>query len=154
MNFNIHYIVYTQQDSLIEVLKMTTFPFIIHWLDMSVFSERLRLLREARQLTQARLATLLDVDPRVYNRWEKGSATPQFDTIIHIADILKISLDELAGRSPSITEPKIHNAELLNLYQQVDSLPDAEQQALILVIDGLVKKSQMEKIVGKRTNKR
>lgn len=133
---------------------MSSCPFTIHWLDMSVFSERLRLLRETRQLTQARLATLLEVDPRVYNRWEKGAATPQFDTVIHIADILKVSLDELAGRSASITEPKIHNPELLNLYQQVDSLPDAEQQALILVIDGLVKKSQMEKVVGKRATKR
>jgi hypothetical protein len=33
-------------------------------------------------------------------------------------------------------------------------LPDADQQALVLVIDGLVKKSQMEKVVGKRTAKR
>lgn len=129
---------------------MSACSFTIHWLDMSVFSERLRLLREARQLTQARLAMLLEVDPRVYNRWEKGTATPQFDTVIHIADILKVSLDELAGRSASITEPKIHNTELLNLYQQVDSLPDAEQQALILVINSFVKKSQMEKVVGKR----
>jgi transcriptional regulator with XRE-family HTH domain len=114
----------------------------------------LRLLREARQITQTRLASLLEVDPRVYNRWERGTATPQFDTVVRIADILQISLDELAGRSAAITEPKIHNTELLNLYQQVDSLPDADQQALVLVIDGLVKKSQMEKVVGKRTAKR
>lgn len=124
--------------------------FPIAWIDMSVFAERLRLLREARQMTQTRLSALLEVDPRVYNRWERGLAAPQFDTVVHIANILQISLDELAGRSASITQPKIHNTELLNLYQQVDSLPDAEQQALILVIDGLIKKSQVERIVGKR----
>jgi transcriptional regulator with XRE-family HTH domain len=120
---------------------------------MSAFAERLRLLREARQITQTRLAALLEVDPRVYNRWERGTATPQFDTVVKIADILQVSLDELAGRSASISEPKIHNTELLNLYQQVDSLPDAEQQALILVIDGLVKKAQMERVVGKRSKR-
>ena len=49
---------------------------------------------------------------------------------------------------------KIYNTELLNLYQQVDSLPDASQQALVLVIDGMVKKAQMEKVVGKRSAKR
>ncbi|HQW20990.1 MAG TPA: hypothetical protein PLI90_10020 [Rhodocyclaceae bacterium] len=49
---------------------------------------------------------------------------------------------------------KIYNTELLNLYQQVDSLPDAAQQALVLVIDGMVKKAQMEKVVGKRSAKR
>ena len=120
------------------------------WIDMSAFAERLRLLREARQITQTRLATLLEVDPRVYNRWERGTSSPQFDTVVKIANILQVSLDELAGRSASITEPKIHNVELLNLYQQVDSLPDSDQQALVSVIDGLVKKSQMARVMGKR----
>jgi transcriptional regulator with XRE-family HTH domain len=124
------------------------------WVDMSAFTDRLRLLREARQITQTRLAALLEVDPRVYNRWERGTATPQFDTVVRIADILQVSLDELAGRSASITDPKIHNSELSNLYQQVDSLPDASQQALVLVIDGMVKQAQMEKVVGKRSAKR
>ena len=132
---------------------MQTHSFSMTWLDMSVFVERLRLLREARQITQARLASLLAVDPRVYNRWERGTATPQFDTVMRIADILQVSLDELAGRSASISEPKIHNSELSNLYQQVDNLPDASQQALVLVIDGMVKQAQMEKIVGKRAAK-
>ena len=132
---------------------MQTHSIFMTWLDMSVFVERLRLLREARQITQARLASLLAVDPRVYNRWERGTATPQFDTVVRIADILQVSLDELAGRSASISEPKIHNSELSNLYQQVDNLPDASQQALVLVIDGMVKQAQMEKIVGKRAAK-
>lgn len=128
--------------------------FPLAWIDMSAFAERLRLLRETRQMTQTRLAELLEINPRVYNRWERGTATPQLDTVVRIADILQVSLDELAGRSGLITEPKIHNSELLNLYQQVDSLPDASQQALVLVIDGMVKQAQMEKVVGKRSAKR
>lgn len=133
---------------------MNTCLLPLAWIDMSAFAERLRLLRETRQMTQTRLAELLDVNPRVYNRWERGTAIPQFDTVMRIADILQVSLDELAARNASITEPKIHNSELLNLYQQVDSLPDASQQALVLVIDGMVKQAQMEKVVGKRTAKR
>ncbi len=99
---------------------MTTYSFPFTWVDMSVFAERLRLLREARQITQTRLASLLEVDPRVYNRWERGTATPQFDTVVRIADILQISLDELAGRSAAITEPKIHNTELLNCWRALN----------------------------------
>ena len=129
---------------------MSACLFPLPWIDMSAFAERLRLLREARQITQTRLATLLEIDPRVYNRWERGTSSPQFDTVVKIANILQVSLDELAGRSASITEPKIHNVELLNLYQQVDSLPDTDQQALVSVIDGLVKKSQMARVMGKR----
>ncbi|GAB3629738.1 hypothetical protein PTE30175_04389 [Pandoraea terrae] len=117
---------------------------------MSVFSERLRLLRTARQITQVRLAALIEVDPRVYNRWERGVAMPQFETVIRIADILQVSLDELAGRSPGITEPRIHNQELFSLHQQVDALPDTDQKALILVIDSFVRKSQVQKVINRR----
>ena len=128
---------------------MTACHFWTRLIDMSVFSERLKLLRSARNITQARLAELLAVDPRVYNRWERGIALPQFDTVVKIADILQISLDELAGRTETTSEPKIHNYELLNLYHQVDDLPDEEQQALVLVIDSFIKKTQMSKVVNK-----
>ncbi|MFL9868426.1 helix-turn-helix transcriptional regulator [Paraburkholderia fungorum] len=117
---------------------------------MSVFAERLRLLRFARKMTQLRLAELLEVNPRVYNRWERGLATPQFDTVVRIADIFQITLDELAGRTAAPAELKIHNHELFNLCQQVDSLPDAEQQALILVIDSFVRKTQVQKVMSRQ----
>ena len=116
-------------------------------LDMSIFSERLKLLRSARNITQARLAELLAVDARVDNRWERGTATPQLDTVVKISDILQVSLDEMAGRTKASQDIKIHNYELYNLYQQVDNLPDEDQRALMLVLDSFVKKSQMAKIM-------
>ena len=123
-------------------------------LNMSEFSERLRLLRESRQLMQVRLAELVGVNPRAYNRWERGTIAPHLDTLVKIADVLQVSLDELVGRKPASSEVRIRNHELNSLWQQADTLPDAEQQALILVIDSFVKKSQVEKVVGKRSAKR
>lgn len=116
---------------------------------MSDFAQRLRLLRESRQLTQVRLAELIEVDARAYNRWERGTIAPQLDTLIKIADVLQVSLDELVGRKPMSSEARIRNHALNDLWQQADVLPDAEQQALILVIDSFVKKSLVEKAVGK-----
>ena len=121
-------------------------------LDMSDFAERLRLLREARQLTQTRLAELIEVDPRAYNRWERGTIAPHLDTLIRIADVLQVSLDELVGRKPLSTESRIRNHSLNALWQQADTLPDQEQQALILVIDSFVKKAIVEKAVGRPAN--
>tara|TARA_B100000745_G_scaffold299691_1_gene251114 strand:+ start:143 stop:532 length:390 start_codon:yes stop_codon:yes gene_type:complete len=129
---------------------MATYHQLIEYLDMSEFSERLKQLRMARNITQARLAELISVDPRVYNRWERGTATPQFDTVIKIADILQVSLDELAGRQPVSTEVKIHNHDLSKLYYQVDDLPDEDQKALVLVIDSFVKKTQMAKVMASK----
>ena len=116
---------------------------------MSVFAERLRLLRQARNITQARLAELLEVSPRVYNRWEKGGNVPHFDTIVKIADILQVALDELAGRQKPSQELKIRNHQLRQLCQQCDTLPDTDQQALIVMMDSLVKKSDVTKVIGK-----
>jgi len=128
---------------------------IQHWierLDMSVFAERLKLLREARNITQARLAELLEVSPRVYNRWEKGGNIPHFDTVMKLADILQVSLDELAGRIQPTTDLKIRNYELHRLSQECDHLPDEDQQALIVMMDSLVKKANLTKVMGKAVN--
>src|SRR5262245_39211850 len=88
-------------------------------LDMA-FAEQLKAAREARKLTQTRLAELLDVSPRVYNRWEKGLATPHFDTVVKIADILRVSLDELAGRKEPSGEVLVRNHKLHSLCRQID----------------------------------
>ena len=68
---------------------------------LSGASVHIQLLRQARNITQARLAELVGVSARVYNRWEKGGNVPHFDTIVKLADILQVSLDELAG-PPSV----------------------------------------------------
>lgn len=127
---------------------MVNIPSWYASLDMSEFSERLKLLREARNLTQARLAELMAIDARAYNRWERGTTTPQLETLIKIADVLQVTLDELAGRKTPNVELKIRNHKLQTLCQQADGLPDEDQQALILVIDSFVKKSQMSRIMG------
>jgi len=118
-------------------------------LDMSVFAERLRLLRQARNITQARLAELLEVSPRVYSRWEKGGNVPHFDTIVKIAGMLQVTLDELSGRQEPPQDLKIRNHQLRQLCQQCDTLPDTDQQASIVMMDSLMKKSDATKVISK-----
>ena len=124
---------------------------MLNWyvkLNMSGFSERLKLLRKSRHMSQARLAELLTIDPRSYNRWERAGNAPHLDTLIRIADILQVTIDELVGRKKTSAEIKIRNQELHTLCQQADNLPDEEQRALILVMDGLITKAQMAKVMG------
>lgn len=116
-------------------------------LDMANFPERLRELRQQRQLTQVRVAELVGVGIRVYHRWENGAATPHFDALLRLADVLGVSLDTLTGRETTTAASKIHNHELHRLYQQVDQLSDEDQQALIVLLDGLVKRSKVKRMV-------
>ncbi len=119
-------------------------------LDMHHFADRLRQLRIARGLTQTRLAELLQMTPRSYNRWERGGNTPHLEMLIRIADILQVSLDELVGRIEPQDEPMIRNHELHDLVRQLDELPDEDQLALIRVMDGLMKKTQINRMAGKQ----
>jgi transcriptional regulator with XRE-family HTH domain len=116
--------------------------------NMTDFHQRLRQLRTARKLTQTRVAELLGVSPRVYTRWENGDATPLFGTVVRLADILDVSLDELAGRKETNGEASIHNPELHRLYKKVDQLSDEDQRALYVVLDSLVKRSQVTKVMA------
>jgi transcriptional regulator with XRE-family HTH domain len=117
-------------------------------INMEEFAVRLRAAREARQMTQARLSELLDVDRRVYNRWERGASLPQLDAVVRIAQVLQSSVDSLVGLEPP-TEPRIHNPQLHALYEQMDLLSDEDQQALIVLMDSLVKRSQMTKLMAR-----
>ena len=116
--------------------------------NMTDFPQRLRQLRKARRLTQTRVAELLGVSPRVYTRWENGGATPLFGTVVKIADILDVSLDELAGRKEGNGDARIHNPELHRLYRKVDQLSDEDQNALVILLDSLVKRSRVSRVMA------
>ena len=127
---------------------MDTSQFWLNNINMTVFSERLKSLREERGLTQTRLAELLVADPRVYNRWERGTATPQLDTVVKIALILQVSIDELAGIKEPVSVPLVHNPKLRTLLNDVDSLTDEDQQALIILMDSLLKRSKINRVMA------
>lgn len=94
------------------------------------------------------MAELLRASPRLYTRWENGGAIPLFGTVVKIADILAVSLDELAGRKESNGEANIHNPELHRLYKKVDQLSDEDQRALVIVLDSLVKRSRVSRVMA------
>ena len=124
---------------------------LISWLckdDMQEFATRLRQARTTRKMTQTRLAELLKVDRRVYNRWERGGALPLLDTVVRIAQVLQISLDELVGLEPMSELPMIHNPKLHALLQKLDSLSDEDQQTLFVLMDSLMKRSEMAKLLA------
>jgi len=115
---------------------------------MASLPASLKEIRKTKGLTQARLAEILEISPRVYNRWEKGTATPYLDTVIQIADIFNVELDELVGRKEPKKDFVIHNHRLFELVQQIDHLPDEDQKALIILLDSLIKKNKLEQLVS------
>jgi len=61
---------------------------------MSV-NEKIRLIREAKNLTQEQVAEELGISPSVYGDIERGDNDPKLSKLQKIADIFEIELSEL-----------------------------------------------------------
>ncbi|AJE12370.1 XRE family transcriptional regulator [Clostridium botulinum] len=64
-----------------------------------MFGDRLRELREEKQLTQEELGKLLNVSRQAVSSYEKGENEPTIDALVKIANIFNVSLDYLLGRT-------------------------------------------------------
>lgn len=61
-------------------------------------AENIKFYRKAIGLTQEKLAILLNGKKSLVSNYENGYSTPDIFTLIKLADIFQISLDELVGR--------------------------------------------------------
>ena len=66
---------------------------------MSVFSERLVLLRKEKGVSQTFAAKELNISPRAYQKYEYKEAEPKLSIAVRIADFYGVSIDYLAGRT-------------------------------------------------------
>jgi len=69
-------------------------------------------LRKERNMTQFALATALQVSHQAVSKWETGSALPDIDTLLAIANLFEVSIDNLLLGSDEI-EPPMANDKLM-----------------------------------------
>ena len=58
-------------------------------------AEKLIHLRIVNNISQEKLATLLNVSRQSVSKWESGESLPQVDKVIEICELFKITADEL-----------------------------------------------------------
>ena len=61
--------------------------------------ERLKRLREGKNMTQVRLAIELGVSQETISGYEIGKAVPPADMLIKLANVLDTSVDYILGRT-------------------------------------------------------
>ena len=64
---------------------------------MSVYRERLRSIREDKDLTQAEIGKLLDKSQQGYSHIENGRAELKIDDLIALCQFYQLSADYLIG---------------------------------------------------------
>ena len=63
------------------------------------YAERIRALREDRDLTQADVAAVLNVGQRTYCDYELGKTRIPVDSLIALAKMYNVSMDYISGVS-------------------------------------------------------
>lgn len=88
----------------------------------------IRELREEYAMTQRQLADALGTMQRNVSNWENGTSEPDCETILHIAELFRVSLDELFGRLPGYEE---HETNGKKLVRAVLALSGEQKSALL-----------------------
>ena len=106
------------------------------------FCEKLKLLREEREMNMSEFANLLGTSKQVISRYEKGENTPKITTVAHYAKVLGVSLqylvnedctDKNGGQNKTTPPDYITEGEraLLDLFRLV---PENKQQMVLEMI--------------------
>ncbi len=61
--------------------------------------QRLKDLREDKDMNQTEIAKIIYTSQKQYSRWETGEYDIPFEIAIKLADYYKVSLDYIAGRT-------------------------------------------------------
>ena len=89
------------------------------------FGDRLRSLRQSKDLSQSEFAKQIRISKSAVNMYERGEREPNFETLEKIADYFNVDLDYLLGK----TDCKNRNHIVLPVKDETPpSLNDKQQQ--------------------------
>lgn len=101
--------------------------------------ERLRRLREARDVTQVELAKHLGVTQSNVSEMERGIRTVTSHFAVKLAKTLRVSIDEiLVGSNGTAEKTPLSSVKLLRRIQRIEKLPEARQRVVLKFIDALI----------------
>ncbi len=106
--------------------------------------ERLKQLREEKNMTQVRLAIELGVSQETINGYEIGKAVPPADMLVKLANVLDTSVDYILGRTNDKKFIKLLKSDLSNQEQEIITifrkLSPNKKERFLGYMDGLSEK--------------
>ena len=94
-----------------------------------MFSNRIRFLRQSKQLNQVQFSEKLRVTKQTISNWENGNILPSIEMLEKISDFFEVSTDYLLGRD---------RQDQANIYTiDVTGLTPKEIEHIRYIIDDL-----------------
>ncbi len=107
-----------------------------------LFGERLTQIRKKKKLSQAEVGKLLEIDGDAYVRYERNEVKPSIEMAAKIADVFKVSLDYLIGK----TDLECDN-DTLKRIEEISKLSDKNKEVVYTFLDSFLATSKMQGIL-------
>ncbi len=118
------------------------------------FGKNLARCRKEKGWTQEELVKKSGVGISQIRRYETDNSSPTLEIIAKLARALGVSIDELVfDKTTGIAASKIMDRELLEQFEMVCSLEDEERGAVKKILEGIIVKHQVEKMMRPKAEK-
>ena len=107
---------------------------------MSELGKRIQELRKQSGLTQAQLASKIEISHTQLTRYESKNIQPPADVLQRMANIFDVSIDYIvSGNKSDKVEQTLKDAELIKQFKNLDKLPEEEKNTILKVINALIR---------------
>lgn len=118
------------------------------------FGTNLVRIRKDKGLTQEDLVKKSGVAISQIRRYEADKTSPTLDVIMRLVKALGVSIDELAfDKIRGVAASKIIDRELLEQFEMISCLEEAEKNAVKKILEGVIVKNQVEKLMKPKVDK-
>jgi len=104
-----------------------------------LFGERLTQIRKKKKLSQADVGKLLEIDGDAYGRYERNEVKPSIEMAAKIADVFKVSLDYLIGK----TDLEFDD-DTLKRIEEISKLSDKNKEVVYIFLDSFLATNKMQ----------
>ena len=112
---------------------------------------KIRQLRKARAWSQAELAERLAIHMNHVSKLETGKFTPSIDLLKKMTEVFEVSADFLISDEDAadVTRIDLHNRSLMEKLKFIQELEEADQQAILNVLETYITKKKMRDLLGR-----
>ncbi len=100
--------------------------------------ERIARLRKERGYTQAELAEKIGINRVLVSDYERNRIRPHYEMIIHLANSLEVTTDELLGIKQSEVKKNKPDLKIQRRMKRIERLPQSHKKAILKSIDMLL----------------
>ena len=112
-----------------------------------LIGDRVKELRNLKNLSQQELADKIKLSKSQMNRYENRGVQPPADVLNKLADILDTTVDFLInGDSNQKAKATLKDAELLQQFKAIEEMNENDKNVIKTLIDAFLTKRQIQKL--------